>query len=450
MKAAGGANLWLQSIGYKFTELDRVDYAKHLLVSPGPIVGDGFGQAAKPRRRCGGGRRGAAAGAGASGGAAAALAAVLREQQERGAADAAFAAAAVVPSQQRGCRRRLETSRAPCWVAASPAATRRRRRRRWRRRGAVAVDGAQLVVREGITGVVFAAEQGIFAEYLARRLFGVPASRCALEAIHRARDSIVLFVINTTRAEMHGVFSTAAPPGYRLHASAFPRSAGSEPLVAQMPVGRCGPALAPLAEASFGDVLGAGWQRALEPEGAALPRPRDGTVLAPAAPTRRRGRWTRQRCSCCSRASWSSRTRRRDGAPSRQYAVAAPPKPFPVGISSVRAQASRRLRSARRRPRRRPAQPRAAAAADAAAEAAAGRAAVSAVRDGDRDAGGAEATSRRCSRFAADGPNRAIGRRRRADLGALGVLVPTRAVTPAAGGGAARGRRVGRPAGGIG
>ena len=202
-------------------------------------------------------------------------------------------------------------------------------------------DGAQLVVREGITGVVFAAEQGIFAEYLARRLFGVPASQMrALEAIHRARDTIVLFVINTTRAEMHGVFSTAAPPGYRLHASAFPRSAGSEPLVAQMPVGRCGPALAPLAEASFGDVLGAGWQRGLEPEGAALPRPRDGTVLG--AGRADASAWTLDTPKVqllLSRFVEQSHEASRRRAEQASRAVAAPPKPFPVGISSVRAQA---------------------------------------------------------------------------------------------------------------
>ena len=108
-----------------------------------------------------------------------------------------------------------------------------------------------------------------------------------------------------------------------------------------MPVGRCGPALAPLAEASFGDVLGAGWQRALEPEGAALPRPRDGTVLG--AGRADASAWTLDTpkvqlllsalCGAVARGA----SRRRAEQASR--AVAAPPKPFPVGISSVRAQA---------------------------------------------------------------------------------------------------------------
>ena len=375
VKAAGGANLWLQSIGYKFTELDRVDYAKHLLGGrPGLSLATAFGQAAKPSAAAG---AAAAAAAPPQAPAPAAappphLAAVLREQQERGAAAAtrcrraSFARGGGARAAARGCRRRLEASRAPCRESTG----RRARRRPPPPTAALAAaaaapwrfDGAQLVVREGITGVVFAAEQGIFAEYLARRLFGVPASQMrALEAIHRARDTIVLFVINTTRAEMHGVFSTAAPPGYRLHASAFPRSAGSEPLVAQMPVGRCGPALAPLAEASFGDVLGAGWQRALEPEGAALPRPRDGTVLG--AGRADASAWTLDTPKVqllLSRLPWSSRTRRRDGAPSRR-AAPSPRRQSPSRWASPACaprRSSRRLRSARRRLRRRPASTR--------------------------------------------------------------------------------------------
>ena len=106
----------------------------------------------------------------------------------------------------------------------------------------------------------------------------MPANRKPLvEQISNRRETTVLFLMNFTRHELHGVFLASGPAGFPLHNRAWvpgawdhqrgceadsppmraaraPRSKAT-PYPAQLPVRRLGPPLEPLGEAVYRPVM---------------------------------------------------------------------------------------------------------------------------------------------------------------------------------------------------